>query len=30
MLDGHAGDLDSCRNLGVAMFAGEAEAGSGL
>jgi Radical SAM superfamily len=25
MLDGHAGDLDSCRNLGVAMFAGEAE-----
>src|SRR5436305_3143833 len=24
MLDGHAGDLDSCRNLGVAMFAGEA------
>src|SRR5436190_1903351 len=25
MLDGHAVDLDACRDLGVAMFAGEAE-----
>jgi Radical SAM superfamily len=25
MLDGHAGDLDACRRMGVSMFAGEAE-----
>jgi hypothetical protein len=25
MLDGHAVDLDACRELGIAMFAGEAE-----
>jgi radical SAM superfamily enzyme YgiQ (UPF0313 family) len=25
MLDGHAVDLDRCRELGVAMFAGETE-----
>jgi hypothetical protein len=25
MLDGHAGDLDACREMGVSMFAGEAE-----
>jgi hypothetical protein len=25
MLDGHAVDLDLCRNLGISMFAGEAE-----
>jgi hypothetical protein len=25
MLDGHAVDLDACRNLGIALFAGEAE-----
>src|SRR5439155_22327601 len=25
MLDGHAVDLDSCRNIGIAIFAGEAE-----
>jgi radical SAM superfamily enzyme len=25
MLDGHAVDLDACRDLGIAMFAGEAE-----
>ncbi len=25
MLDGHAVDLDACRNMGVSMFAGEAE-----
>jgi hypothetical protein len=25
MLDGHAVDLDACRNMGIAMFAGEAE-----
>jgi radical SAM superfamily enzyme len=25
MLDGHAIDLDACRDLGIAMFAGEAE-----
>ena len=25
MLDGHAVDLDTCRDMGVAMFAGEAE-----
>jgi Radical SAM superfamily len=25
MLDGHAGDLDACRKMGVSMFAGEAE-----
>jgi radical SAM superfamily enzyme YgiQ (UPF0313 family) len=25
MLDGHAVDLDACRNLGVSIFAGEAE-----
>ena len=25
MLDGHAVDLDACRNMGVAIFAGEAE-----
>jgi hypothetical protein len=27
MLDGHAVDLDACRDMGVAMFAGEAEEG---
>src|SRR5262249_5155140 len=27
MLDGHAVELDACRNLGIAMFAGEAEGG---
>ena len=25
MLDGHAVELDACRNMGIAMFAGEAE-----
>jgi hypothetical protein len=25
MLDGHAVDLDACRNMGITMFAGEAE-----
>ena len=25
MLDGHAVDLDACRNMGIAIFAGEAE-----
>src|ERR1700743_314079 len=25
MLDGKAGDLDACRDMGIAMFAGEAE-----
>ncbi len=25
MLDGHAGDLDACRDMGISMFAGEAE-----
>ena len=25
MLDGHAVDLDACRGMGIAMFAGEAE-----
>ncbi|WP_159011035.1 radical SAM protein [Bradyrhizobium sp. S69] len=25
MLDGHAVDLDACRNIGIAIFAGEAE-----
>ena len=25
MLDGHAVDLDACRNMGISMFAGEAE-----
>ena len=25
MLDGHAVDLDGCRDMGIAMFAGEAE-----
>src|SRR5262249_56171587 len=25
MLDGHAVDLDTCRDMGIAMFAGEAE-----
>jgi radical SAM superfamily enzyme YgiQ (UPF0313 family) len=25
MLDGHAGDLDACREMGISMFAGEAE-----
>src|SRR5262249_16657121 len=25
MLDGHAVDLDACRRMGIAMFAGEAE-----
>ena len=25
MLDGHAVDLDACRDMGVAIFAGEAE-----
>jgi len=28
MLDGRAIELDACRDMGVAMFAGEAEAGS--
>ena len=25
MLDGHAVDLDACQNMGISMFAGEAE-----
>ena len=25
MLDGHAVDLDACRDMGISMFAGEAE-----